>query len=101
MDSKQTKPLRAVALGYREGTDSAPRILASGQGLLAEKIIAVARQNDVVLREDASLVAGDGDHRRQYRHSAGAICSCGGSAGIGVSAEAELKECSGDFWPDL
>ena len=53
----KTKPLRAVALGYRPGSDVAPRVLATGQGLVAEKIIAIARQNDITLREDAGLVA--------------------------------------------
>lgn len=53
----QTRPLRAIALGYRAGSDVAPRVLASGQGVLAEKIIAIARQNDISLREDAGLVA--------------------------------------------
>jgi flagellar biosynthesis protein len=52
----QDKRLRATALGYNPEEDSAPRVLASGQGVIAEQIIALARQNDIPLREDPLLV---------------------------------------------
>ena len=47
----------AVALGYDQEQDSAPRVLASGHGVIAEKIIAIARAHGVALREDPVLVA--------------------------------------------
>ena len=47
----------AVAVGYNAEKDTAPRILASGQGAVAQKIIELARQNGVTLKEDPLLVA--------------------------------------------
>lgn len=46
---------RAVALKY-EGGRSAPRVVAKGEGLLAEKIIALAEEHDVPLYEDPDLL---------------------------------------------
>jgi flagellar biosynthesis protein len=48
-------PAHAVAL-YYDGK-RAPRVTAKGQGAVAEKILAVAREHNVPLREDKSLVA--------------------------------------------
>ncbi len=50
------KNQKAVALGYDENSDDAPKLLASGNGLIAEKIIELARQNNVPLHRDANLV---------------------------------------------
>ena len=47
------KPRRASALKY-EGT-GAPKVVASGSGLIAETIIARAREAGVAIREDAAL----------------------------------------------
>ena len=44
---------RAAALRY-EGT-SAPKVVAAGRGLIAEKILAAAREAGVPVREDAAL----------------------------------------------
>lgn len=46
----------AVALHY-EDTDDAPRILAKGQGYVAERIIELAEQQGIPIREDADLTA--------------------------------------------
>lgn len=46
----------AVALGYEVG-DQAPRILAVGKGLLAERIIEKAKEADVPLHKDDKLAA--------------------------------------------
>jgi flagellar biosynthesis protein len=46
---------RASALRYEPG-DSAPRIVAGGSGLVAERIIAAAREAGVPVREDPALV---------------------------------------------
>ena len=45
---------KAVALRY-EGSDSAPVIVASGLGYMAQKIIEVAAENNVPVYEDNSL----------------------------------------------
>lgn len=44
----------AVAVAYEPG-DRAPRILASGKGEVAEKIIEKAKENDVPLYKDNKL----------------------------------------------
>ncbi len=46
---------KAVALSYNEKKDIAPVIVASGMGYLAEKIVEVARENNVPVYEDNSL----------------------------------------------
>jgi flagellar biosynthesis protein len=47
------KPRRASALKY-EGA-GAPKVVASGQGLIADRIVAAAREAGVAVREDAAL----------------------------------------------
>jgi flagellar biosynthesis protein len=56
-EKKQVGPARkaAVALGYEAGTDSAPRVLAAGQGDLAEALLKVAREHDVPIHTDHPL----------------------------------------------
>jgi flagellar biosynthesis protein len=46
----------AVALKYNATTDNAPKITATGQGRIADKIIALAREHGVPIREDPNLV---------------------------------------------
>ncbi|MGA1856306.1 EscU/YscU/HrcU family type III secretion system export apparatus switch protein [Azospirillum sp. 11R-A] len=46
----------AVALKYELGTESLPRIVATGKGTVAEQILEVAFANGVKVREDADLV---------------------------------------------
>jgi flagellar biosynthesis protein len=46
----------AVALAYSE-TDAAPRVVASGHGLIAEQIIARAHEHGVYVHESPELVA--------------------------------------------
>jgi flagellar biosynthesis protein len=50
-------PVTAVALGYDPEKDQAPRVLASGRGILAEQILTLARDNQIPIREDAVLAA--------------------------------------------
>jgi flagellar biosynthesis protein len=47
----------AAALAYRPGVDTAPRVVASGEGRLAEAILALARENGVPIHEDPALAA--------------------------------------------
>jgi len=46
----------AIALAYRQ-TDAAPRVVAKGKGLVAEQIIARAREHGVFVHESPELVA--------------------------------------------
>lgn len=46
----------AVALAYAPG-DAAPKVVAKGRGLIADEIIARARQHDIYVHESAELVA--------------------------------------------
>jgi flagellar biosynthesis protein len=47
---------RAAALKYVQGVDSAPRVVASGSGLVAGKIIALAKEHGIPIHEDRGLV---------------------------------------------
>ncbi len=48
------KAKTAVALSYELG-DEAPKVVASGRGYLAEKIIEKAKESDVPLHKDSKL----------------------------------------------
>ncbi len=55
-DSKQKEKVKtAVALGYDPGEDGAPKVIASGKGALAEKIIEQAKENKIPVHEDDKL----------------------------------------------
>jgi flagellar biosynthesis protein len=45
----------AAVIRYEEG-DRAPTVIAQGRGYIAEKIIELARQNQIPIEEDVSLV---------------------------------------------
>lgn len=53
-DAKENKPKVSVALEYTPG-EEAPKIIASGRGILAEKIIEKAKETDVPIYEDSKL----------------------------------------------
>ena len=53
-DNEKKKVKTAVAVAYEPG-DKAPKILASGKGEVAEKIIAKAKENDVPFYKDNKL----------------------------------------------
>lgn len=53
-NGKKEKEKTAVALAYIPG-ERAPKILATGKGAVAEKIIEVAEENDVPQYEDSEL----------------------------------------------
>jgi flagellar biosynthesis protein len=56
MDEKDNKPKvkQAIALEYDPG-DIAPKVIASGKGALAEKIIEKAQESNVPLHQDSKL----------------------------------------------
>ncbi len=41
---------------YRTDQDPAPKVTAKGEGLVAERIIALAKENQVPIKEDPDLV---------------------------------------------
>lgn len=52
----KSKSLRnAVALSYQTG--ASPKVVATGKGLIAERIIALAKENGVHVHESKELVA--------------------------------------------
>lgn len=50
------KRKKATALRYDPGKDSAPKVIATGRGIIAEKILALARENGIPLKEDPQLL---------------------------------------------
>ena len=56
MKQNQTKNL-AISLKYSGGSNHAPKVTAKGQGWVAEKIIALAEQQNIPIRKDKDLVA--------------------------------------------
>jgi len=53
--AKSNRP-RAVALSYDSDTMPAPTVTAQGQGEVAERIIALAKEHGVTIRHDPDLV---------------------------------------------
>ncbi len=47
---------KAAALKYNAQVDSAPVVKAKGVGKVAEKIIQIARENSIPIKEDPDLV---------------------------------------------
>jgi len=47
---------KAVALRYDPLKDPAPRVVGKGQGLVAERILQIARDNNIPIHEDPDLV---------------------------------------------
>ena len=45
----------AVALHYEQGSKEAPRVVAKGRGLVAERIVALAQENGVVIETNPVL----------------------------------------------
>ena len=54
--NKKTKII-AAALKYNEESGYAPKLVAKGQNELAEKIIAIAKENGILIKQDKDLVA--------------------------------------------
>lgn len=56
MPKNKDKQLLAAALKYDASKDAAPKVTARGRGLVAEKIIELARKHDVPIKSDPALV---------------------------------------------
>jgi len=46
----------AVALRYRDDKESAPRVIAKGRGAVAQRILELAREHNIPIRDDPDLV---------------------------------------------
>ncbi|MBU1335465.1 MAG: EscU/YscU/HrcU family type III secretion system export apparatus switch protein [Alphaproteobacteria bacterium] len=54
--SDETRPRSvAVALQYEKGTREAPRVVAKGRGLLADRIVELAQENGVIVEANPVL----------------------------------------------
>jgi flagellar biosynthesis protein len=49
------KPKRAAALKYDQDGGGAPKVVAAGAGLIAERIVEIAREQGLAVREDPAL----------------------------------------------
>ncbi|GIP14530.1 flagellar biosynthetic protein FlhB [Paenibacillus montaniterrae] len=56
MSEKMSRLKKAVAMKYDPLTNTAPVVVAKGQGDLAEKILEKAKESGVPIQEDQSLV---------------------------------------------
>ena len=52
---KQVRKRSAVALEYEPEKDRAPKVVASGRGYVAERILDTAREHDIPVHQDAGL----------------------------------------------
>lgn len=56
MNSTKSKIQKAVALKYDREKDNAPKVVASGKGEVANKMIKLAQEHDIFIKKDADLV---------------------------------------------
>jgi flagellar biosynthesis protein len=54
-DYEQRERALAIALHYEKGSKEAPRVVAKGRGLVAERIVALAEENGVVIETNPVL----------------------------------------------
>jgi flagellar biosynthesis protein len=56
MDAPRNKQKQAVALRYEPKKDRAPKVAAKGRGYFADKILELARQHNIPVRQDKNLL---------------------------------------------
>ncbi|GAA0364872.1 EscU/YscU/HrcU family type III secretion system export apparatus switch protein [Bacillus horti] len=56
MNNRTEQYKKAVALHYQPDSSKAPMVKAKGNGLVAEEIIKLAKENGVPIQEDPALV---------------------------------------------
>jgi flagellar biosynthesis protein len=56
MEPSRDRQKQAVALRYEPKKDRAPKITGKGRGHLAEKILEMARQHNIPIRQDKNLL---------------------------------------------
>jgi len=50
------KKLKAVALRYRHRQDSVPKVVAKGSGIIAERILEIAAEYNIPIKDDPYLI---------------------------------------------
>ncbi|HNT35358.1 MAG TPA: EscU/YscU/HrcU family type III secretion system export apparatus switch protein [bacterium] len=55
-ETKSDQTRKAAALRYRPREDAAPMVVAKGRGLIAERIIAIAKEHEIPIFRDDLLV---------------------------------------------
>jgi flagellar biosynthesis protein len=50
------KTKKALALRYRHRVDQAPMVVAKGRGIIAERIIEIAKKHNIPLKSDPALI---------------------------------------------
>ncbi len=55
-EKEKEKPKKALALKYDKEKDRAPKVAAKGRGEVAKRILEVAREHNIPIREDADLL---------------------------------------------
>ncbi len=54
--SDEVKPKKAVGLHYQHNVDDSPYVVSRGQGVIAEDILRIAREQNIPIRQDSGLV---------------------------------------------
>lgn len=54
--TKRKRQDTALALKYQPKSDNAPRVTAKGKGKVAEKIIEIAKKNNIYIHNDPDLI---------------------------------------------
>lgn len=55
LDLPERRNLRVAAIRYTAGKDRAPKIIATGKGSIAERILMIAEEHNIPFFEDESL----------------------------------------------
>ena len=50
------KQKKVAALRYKPKEDTAPKVIAKGSGIIADRIIAIAKEHNIPLKDDPQLV---------------------------------------------
>ncbi len=53
---KKEEQKKAVAIKYEKNSDSAPKVIAKGKNLIAEKIENIAKEHSIYIKKDENLV---------------------------------------------
>ncbi|OPY85176.1 MAG: Flagellar biosynthetic protein FlhB [Smithella sp. PtaU1.Bin162] len=55
-DKKKEQQILAAAIKYDSAGDNAPKVTARGRGVIAEKIIELARENNIPIKNDPEMI---------------------------------------------
>ncbi|MGL1934718.1 MAG: EscU/YscU/HrcU family type III secretion system export apparatus switch protein [Fibrobacterales bacterium] len=52
---KKLPPFLAIALKHEQGEGAPPQVIASGKGLIAEQMVAIAKEEDIPIHKDDAM----------------------------------------------